>query len=81
VKNKSNVTHHMLNTRIRQLPGSGRVVTTGYPDLVPGQICYPSHLYYSLIELSTVNCYIVTNTRCTARKSWWQNWFVNCVVT
>jgi len=44
VKNKSTVTRHMLNTRIRQLPGSGRVATTGYPDPVPGQICYPSHL-------------------------------------
>jgi len=44
VKNKSNVTHHMLNTRIRQLPGSGGVVTTGYPDPIPGQIRYPFHL-------------------------------------
>ena len=35
----------MLHTRIRQLPGSGRVVTTGYPDPVPGEITYPSHLY------------------------------------
>jgi len=31
----------MLHTRIRQLPGSGRVVTTGYPDPVPGEIPYP----------------------------------------
>ena len=43
--NKSNVRLHILNTRIRQLPGSGRVVTAGYPDPVPGEIRYPSHLY------------------------------------
>ena len=41
---KFNVTRHMLYTRIRQLPGSGRVVTTGYPDPVPGEIPYPSPL-------------------------------------
>ena len=35
----------ILHTRIRQLPGPGRVVTTGYPDPVPGEIPYPSHLY------------------------------------
>jgi len=45
----SNVTRHMyvmLHTRIRQLPSSGQVVTTGYPDPVPGEIPYPSHLYF-----------------------------------
>jgi len=36
---------HTSHTRIRQLPGSGLVVTTGYPDPVPGKIPYPSHLY------------------------------------
>jgi len=35
---------HILNTRIRQLPASGRVVTAGYPYPVPGEIRYPSHL-------------------------------------
>ena len=46
---KSNVTHHMLYTRIRQLPRSGRVVTTGYPDPVPSEIPYLSHLYQNVI--------------------------------
>ena len=41
VTNKSNVTRHILNTWIRQLPGPGRVVTARYPDPVPGQIPYP----------------------------------------
>jgi len=41
VTNKGNI----LNTRIRQLPGSGRVVMAGYLDPVPGEFRYPSHLY------------------------------------
>ena len=44
VKNESTVTRHLLNTQIRQLPGSGRVVTTGYPNPVSDQIRYASHL-------------------------------------
>ena len=44
----------MLHTRIRQLPGSGRAVTTGYPDPVPGEIIYPSHLYCWAIPCRTV---------------------------
>ena len=30
------VTHHTLKTRIRQLTGSGRVITARYPNPVPG---------------------------------------------
>ena len=34
-KQKSNITRHMLHTRILQLPGSGRVVTIRYPAKFP----------------------------------------------
>ena len=44
------VTRHISNTQIRQLSGSGRVITAGYPDPVPGEIPYPSHLYSSYIH-------------------------------
>ena len=40
--------HTSLNTRNRQLPGSGRVITAGYPDPVAGEIPYPSHLYLNM---------------------------------
>jgi len=33
-----------INTRIRQLPGSGRVVTAQVPVLVSDEILYPVHL-------------------------------------
>jgi len=42
--NKNNVTCHILNTRIWQLPGTGWVVMAGYPDLAPSEIPYLSHL-------------------------------------
>jgi len=38
VTKKGNVRRHILNTRIRRLPGSGRVVTARYPDPVPGKM-------------------------------------------
>jgi len=44
VPNISNVTHHILNIWILQLPGSGWVATAGYPIPVSGKIPYPSHL-------------------------------------
>ena len=44
VTNKSNVTRHILNTQIWQLPGSGWVATAGYPNPISGKIPYPSHL-------------------------------------
>ena len=47
--NQSNVTRHRLNTRIRQLPESGRVVTAGYPDPVryPAKIAtHPTSIHY-----------------------------------
>ena len=44
VTNKSNVTHHILNTQMLELPRSGRVVMAMYPDPVPGEIPYLSKL-------------------------------------
>jgi len=55
---KSNVTRHMLHTRIRQLPGSGRAVTTGYPAKLstrPTSTAEPSHVVLYLFYLGYFN--------------------------
>jgi len=44
VTNKHNVTRHILNTWILELPGSGRVVMASYPDPIAGEIPYPFYL-------------------------------------
>ena len=44
VTNESNVTCHILNTQIRELPRSVRVITARNPDPVPGKIPYLSRL-------------------------------------
>jgi len=59
----------MLHTRIRQLPGSGRVVTTGFPDPVSGEIPYPSHLYIYCIVLYFILPYFISAYFCPASLS------------
>jgi len=43
--NSGGTTQKAMSRVTCYIPGSGRVVTTGYPDPVPGEIPYPSHLY------------------------------------
>ena len=53
---------HILNTWIRQLPGSGQVVTAGYLDPVPGEIHCPSHLIFGYAVVSNISPAVTLGT-------------------